>query len=278
MLINDTSVSSRSAQSTTLRRKAAGLVAVIAAAAAGVGTFPTAGSAQTSSPKPSEVKVLVNIPGQIPAGLTRYRSELSCTGVLGIPAPGAQTLTEFVDRAGGSSTFIVYTQAGTSCRFRLILEGSGNRAAFGNALFVGGSARAITTLTTVNSVAVDPGTAFESIDIPIEANTDAVWGALPVATTTTTTTTIATTTTTRPTTTLPPATTTPSTQPPVTQPPATQPPATQPPATQPPTTKPPVRLKIVKTSRCKSKYRYVEVGTNRIVRCLTTTEARRIRK
>jgi hypothetical protein len=264
--------------STSLRSRvllvASSVLIVAAGGLAGLGMAPSAG-AQVTSPKPAEIKVLVNISGQVPAGLTRYRSELVCKGVVGIASPGVQTLTEFVPRDGGSSTFLVYTQAGTSCRFRLILEGTGSRGAFGNALFVGGGARTITTLSTVDGVAVDPATAFESIEIPVEASTDAVWGSLPVVTTTiattTTTTTIATTTT-RPTTTLPPTTVAP------TVPPSTQPAVTQPPVTQPPVTKAPVRLKIVRTTRCSSKYRYVEIATNRVVRCLTAAEAKRIRK
>ncbi len=218
-------------------------------------------------PNPAaQVRVVVNIPGQVPLGVTRYRVELRCVNVRGIPAPGAQNLVDYVDRNNGSTTFTVNTQPGTNCRFRLAVEGTGSRPLSGTAMHVGGSPRTITVLSTVDGQPVDPNTVLESVDVPIEASTEAVWGTFPVVapttTTTTTTTTTSTTTTTRP--------PTPTTAPVVTSAPA---PVTAP--TVAPTTAVPVRWKIVRTTRCASRYRFVEIGSNRVVRCLTSAEVKR---
>jgi hypothetical protein len=237
-------------------------VAALAAAAVLPGVSPSA-SSQVTVAGQAQVKVTVNIPGQLPPGVTRYRAELRCLNIRGIAAPGSQNLTEFVDRLGGTAAFVIQTQAGTNCRFRLAVEGSGPRPITGTAMFVGGSARQIFTLTSVDGQPVDPDTVLESIDVPIEASTDAIWGSVPVTTIPTTT---------APAPTLP-ATTTTTTRPPVTVPPVTVPPAPAPTAAPP--TAPPVRLKIVRTTRCRTRYRFVEIATNRVVRCLTTAEVKK---
>jgi hypothetical protein len=218
---------------------------------------------------PVQVRVTVNIPGQLPNGVTRYRVELRCLRISGIPDPGAQNLIEYVDRLGGTATYTIYPKAGTACRFRLVIEGTGSRGASGTAVYVGGSARGVSVLTTIDGVAQDVNTAFESIEIPIEAATTAIWGDPNLTPTTTTipTTTVAPTL--PPTTTTIPTTTT--TRPVVTAPPTVAPP---PPTIAPPPTAP--ALKIVRTTRCRSRYRFVEIRTNRVVRCLTSSEVSRL--
>lgn len=235
----------------------------------------TAVQAQTIPNPASQIRVVVNIPGQLPDGVTRYRVELRCLNVRGIPSPGSQNLVDYVDRLGGAVTFVLNTQPLTSCRFRLAVEGTGPRPLFGTNIFVGGTARPINVLTSVDGQPVDANTVLETIDLPIEASTEAVWGTIVVSSPTTLPPTTAAPTLPPTTTTLPPTTTT--TLPPTTT--TTRPPTTTTaPPTVPPTVKPtvaPVRWKVVRTTRCSSKYRFVEIGTNRVVRCLTAAEVRR---
>jgi hypothetical protein len=227
-------------------------------AAALVGGLNQAAGAQATNL--ASVTMTINPVGTPPPGLTGYRIDLICRGVAGIVAPGNQTLTAGLGVAGGSVTLQLAVQTGTACQFRLTAQGTGPRPINGNGAFVGGTARAVTFPTTVGGVAVDPNTVMETVFIPIESSTEAVFGTLTPVTTTTSTT-VAATTSTSTTSTTRPATTVVTTLPP---PP---PPATT--VKKPTTTVKVVTKVILRDRKCKSGYRFSRS------RCLTTAERKK---
>lgn len=259
------STTSSSTRSSVVRSRSARVGAALLLSGVLVGGMTEAVSAQSTVLAP--VKITINAVGTVPAGLTGYRVDAICKDVAGIPAPGNQTLTGALGTAGGSITLNIAVQSGTACQFRLTAQGTGPRPINGNQAFVGGIVRAVTFPTTVGGVAVDPNTVMETGYVPIEAPTEAVFGTLtPATTTSTSSTSTSTTSTTRPATTTTVAPTTSTTRPVTTV--ATLPP---PVATLAPVTVPGkvITRIIVRDRKCRAGYRFSKS------RCLTTAERKR---
>jgi hypothetical protein len=197
-----------------------GTLAVAAAFGAGVAV-----PAQTVVGTLSTITTIVNIPGQLPTGVTGYRVEYDCNSMPGYQ-DGLVSVSTFPTSGGTVSPQFPLANT-TSCKFRLFVLGTGVRSIFGNAVYIGGSPRSVTYPTLVNGVTYDANTVLETEQVPIIVGTTVIFGSLPVVTSTTlaattTTTTRPPTTTVAPTTTRP--TTTTSSNPPVV-PPTTSAPA-----------------------------------------------------
>ena len=232
-------------------------VTVLAAMFAATANAPAQTRAQTLATNVASIKVTLNSAGQIPNGLTGYRVDVVCSGVAGLPAPGAQTLVASLPTQGGSVTVPVAVQAGTNCAFRLAALGTGPRPINGNAAYVGGVQRAVSFPTTVNGAAVDPLTVIETVAVPIEASTDVVFGSLTPVTTSTTSTVAPT---------LPAPTTRPAATIPVTVA-ITLPPPTV--ATVPATLAPPVLVYLTRDKKCRTGYRFSKG------KCLTAAQRKK---
>ena len=228
-------------------------VTILAALVAATGTAP----AQTPVTNVASIKITLNSAGQIPNGLTGYRVDVVCSGVAGLPAPGAQTLVASLPTQGGSVTVPVAVQAGTNCAFRLAALGTGPRPINGNAAYVGGVQRAVRFPATVNGAAVDPFTVIETVAVPIEASTDVVFGSLTPVTTSTV---APPSTVPAPTSTRPAATVAATVA--VTVPPPTV-------ATVPATVAPPVLVYLTRDKKCRTGYRFSKG------KCLTAAQRKK---
>ena len=182
-------------------------------AAAAVLLAPAVANAQTTIPPLQAIAVTVNLTFATPAGVTGYRVDAICKNVPGTPT-GDLTLSIAFGSQGGSGQFLAPLGATVSCAFRVAVLGNGPRPLAGNAIVVGGVNRAVSFISTLDGVVVDPETVIQTEPIPITAATTVLIGPLPTTTTTTATTTTATTSTVAPTT----ATTTTTTRSPTTQP------------------------------------------------------------
>ena len=183
-------------------------------AAAAVLLAPAVANAQTTIPPLQPIAVTVNLTFATPAGVTGYRVDAICKNVPGTPT-GDLTLSIAFGSQGGSGQFLAPLGATVSCAFRVAVLGNGPRPLAGNSIVVGGVNRAVSFISTLDGLVVDPETVIQTEPIPITAATTVLIGPLPTATTTTATTTTATTTTA---TTTAPTTTTTTTRSPTTQP------------------------------------------------------------
>ena len=177
-------------------------------ATAAVLLAPAVANAQTTIPPLQPIAVTVNLTFATPAGVTGYRVDAICKNVPGTPT-GDLTLSIAFGSQGGSGQFLAPLGATVSCAFRVAVLGNGPRPLAGNAIVVGGVNRAVSFISTLDGLVVDPETVIQTEPIPITAATTVLIGPLPTATTTT-----ATTSTVAPTT----ATTTTTTRSPTTQP------------------------------------------------------------
>ncbi len=170
--------------------------------------------AQTVVGTLSTITTIVNIPGQLPNGVTGYRVEYDCNSMPGYQ-DGLISVATF-PTTGGTVSPQFRLASTTSCKFRLFVLGTGVRSIFGNAVYIGGAPRAITYPTLVNGVTYDANTVIETEPVAVIVGTTVIFGAFPIAptttiaaaTTTTTSTTRPPTTTVAPTTTRSPTTTT----------------------------------------------------------------------
>ena len=170
-------------------------------AAAAVLLAPAVANAQTTIPPLQPIAVTVNLTFATPAGVTGYRVDAICKNVPGTPT-GELNLSIAFGSQGGSGQFLAPLGATVSCAFRVAVLGYGPRPFAGNSIVVGGVNRAVSFLSTLDGVAVDPETVIQTEPIPVTGATAVLVGPLPTTTTTTATTTTvapttATTTTTR---------------------------------------------------------------------------------
>ena len=189
-------------------RRRMGRLGVLTVATAAALLAPAVANAQTTIPPLQPIAVTVNLTFATPAGVTGYRVDAICKNVPGT-STGDLNLSIAFGSQGGSGQFLAPLGTTVSCAFGVAVLGTGPRPLAGNSIVVGGLNRAVSFVSTLDGVAVDPETVIQTEPIPITGATTVLIGPPPTTTTTAPTTTAPTTTaptTTAPTTTRPPTT------------------------------------------------------------------------
>ena len=184
-------------------RRRMGRLGVLTVATAAALLAPAVANAQTTIPPLQPIAVTVNLTFATPAGVTGYRVDAICKNVPGT-STGDLNLSIAFGSQGGSGQFLAPLGTTVSCAFGVAVLGTGPRPLAGNSIVVGGLNRAVSFVSTLDGVAVDPETVIQTEPIPITGATTVLIGPPPTTTTTPTTTTAPTTT--APTTTRPPTT------------------------------------------------------------------------
>ena len=184
-------------------RRRMGRLGVLTVATAAAQLAPAVANAQTTIPPLRPITVTVNLTFATPAGVTGYRVDAICKNVPGT-STGDLNLSIAFGSQGGSGQFLAPLDTTVSCAFGVAVLGTGPRPLAGNSIVVGGLNRAVSFVSTLDGVAVDPETVIQTEPIPITGATTVLIGPPPTTTTTPTTTTAPTTT--APTTTRPPTT------------------------------------------------------------------------
>ena len=186
-------------------RRRMGRLGVLTVATAAALLAPAVANAQTTIPPLQPIAVTVNLTFATPAGVTGYRVDAICKNVPGT-STGDLNLSIAFGSQGGSGQFLAPLGTTVSCAFAVAVLGTGPRPLAGNSIVVGGLNRAVSFVSTLDGVAVDPETVIQTEPIPITGATTVLIGPPPTTTTTAPTTTTPTTTaltTTRPPTTVP---------------------------------------------------------------------------